>query len=57
MRALYRHSIRHHQVYEHPWKSGDILLWDNRCTMHRAETVQTVGDRLLHRGLVLDSVN
>jgi taurine dioxygenase len=57
MQALYRYSIRHHQVYEHPWKSGDILLWDNRCTMHRAETVQTVGDRLLHRGLVLDSVN
>jgi taurine dioxygenase len=56
MQALYRHSIRHHRVYMHQWQSGDILVWDNRCTMHRAEPVQTVGDRVLHRGLVLDSI-
>ena len=54
VRLLYQHSIRHHRVYTHQWELGDILIWDNRCTMHRAERVQTVGDRLLHRGLVLD---
>ena len=24
-------------LYRHRWKSGDILIWDNRCTMHRVE--------------------
>jgi alpha-ketoglutarate-dependent 2,4-dichlorophenoxyacetate dioxygenase len=23
-------------VYAHPWRPGDLLLWDNRCVMHRA---------------------
>jgi len=56
VKLLYQHSIRHRRVYVHRWQLGDILVWDNRCTMHRAERVQTVGDRLLHRGLVLDTV-
>lgn len=55
MQALYQHSTRNYRIYTHQWQSGDILVWDNRCTMHRAEPVQLVGDRLLHRGLVLDS--
>jgi taurine dioxygenase len=23
-------------TYRHKWREGDILMWDNRCTMHRA---------------------
>jgi len=23
-------------VYRHQWRSGDVLIWDNRCTMHYA---------------------
>jgi alpha-ketoglutarate-dependent 2,4-dichlorophenoxyacetate dioxygenase len=23
-------------VYRHKWKAGDLVIWDNRCTMHRA---------------------
>lgn len=53
LQLLYRHSIRPGRIYSHRWAAGDILLWDNRCTMHRAELIQTVGDRLLHRGLVM----
>ena len=22
-------------IYTHRWKRGDLLIWDNRCTMHR----------------------
>ena len=22
-------------VYRHKWRPGDILVWDNRCTLHR----------------------
>jgi taurine dioxygenase len=53
IRLLYRHSIRHYRLYRHRWQSGDIILWDNRCTMHRADHSEVVGDRVLHRGLVL----
>jgi len=23
-------------VYRHRWQVGDLVIWDNRCTMHRA---------------------
>ena len=23
-------------VYSHKWRDGDLVVWDNRCTMHRA---------------------
>lgn len=27
-------------VYRHKWRVGDLLVWDNRCTMHRATPFQ-----------------
>ncbi|WP_310487552.1 TauD/TfdA family dioxygenase [Chamaesiphon sp. VAR_69_metabat_338] len=55
VRLLYQHSIRHYRLYRHRWQPGDIAVWDNRCTMHRADHSQVIGDRVLHRGLVLDA--
>ena len=26
-------------VYAHQWRDGDLVIWDNRCTMHRAAAV------------------
>jgi alpha-ketoglutarate-dependent 2,4-dichlorophenoxyacetate dioxygenase len=23
-------------IYRHAWRAGDLVIWDNRCTMHRA---------------------
>ena len=38
-------------VYEHNWSVGDLLVWDNRCTVHsRGEIVS--GRRRLHRTTV-----
>ncbi len=51
---LYRHSIRARNIYRHVWQPQDVVIWDNRCTMHRADHSQVEGDRILHRGLVLD---
>ena len=56
IRLLYQHSIRSHRLYRHHWQPGDIVIWDNRCTMHRADHSQVVGDRVLHRGLVAGEV-
>jgi taurine dioxygenase len=57
IRLLYKHSIRPRRIYRHQWQIGDIVIWDNRCTMHRADHSQVVGDRVLHRGLVLGEIN
>ena len=23
-------------IYTHQWRAGDLVIWDNRCTLHRA---------------------
>lgn len=48
---LYEHSIASARRYVHRWRSGDVVLWDNRCTLHRADHSAVVGDRVLHRGM------
>jgi taurine dioxygenase len=53
IRLLYKHSIRHYRLSRHKWQLGDVVVWDNRCTMHRADHSQVIGDRVLHRGIVL----
>ena len=37
-------------TYAHQWRSGDAILWDNRCTMHRATVFpDELGRRLCYR--------
>jgi alpha-ketoglutarate-dependent 2,4-dichlorophenoxyacetate dioxygenase len=37
-------------VYSHHWQDGDAVMWDNRCTLHRATTFdRTKYKRKLHR--------
>jgi taurine dioxygenase len=33
---LNRHATKPEFVYRHQWRRNDILVWDNRCTMHQA---------------------
>ena len=33
---LYAHSIQPDNVHRHHWCDGDVVMWDNRCTMHYA---------------------
>jgi len=35
-RDLIEHATQPKYVYTHQWRVGDTLIWDNRCTMHRA---------------------
>ena len=40
-------------VYSHPWRVHDLVIWDNRCTLHRATTFdKTRYRRKLHRTTV-----
>lgn len=36
LQYLYEHSVRPEFTYRHRWQVGDVLAWDNRCTMHLA---------------------
>jgi taurine dioxygenase len=46
---LYEHSTQPDNIYRHMWEVGDLVMWDNRCTMHYA--VHDYGDqeRVLNR--------
>lgn len=32
---LIEHATRPQFVHRHAWRAGDVVIWDNRCTMHR----------------------
>ena len=36
LRDLTEHATQRELVYSHAWKPGDLVMWDNRATMHRA---------------------
>jgi alpha-ketoglutarate-dependent 2,4-dichlorophenoxyacetate dioxygenase len=35
LRELVEHATVRDFVYRHEWRAGDLVIWDNRCTMHR----------------------
>ena len=35
--------------WEHVWRVGDLVLWDNRCTMHRRDPFDDTARRIMHR--------
>jgi alpha-ketoglutarate-dependent taurine dioxygenase len=48
---LEAHATQERFVYRHAWRKGDVLMWDNRCLLHRGDTNFDVGrhPRVLHR--------
>ena len=46
LKAVFDHSENPEWVYEHVWRPHDLLLWDNRCSMH-ARTDFSAGERRL----------
>jgi taurine dioxygenase len=47
--ALWTHIERPDLRYEHRWRVGDLLLWDNRSTMHRRDPFDNATRRVMHR--------
>ena len=43
---IFEHSENPEWIYEHVWRPGDLILWDNRCSMH-ARTDFPSGERRL----------
>jgi len=48
-------SLPARHVWTQNWQVGDLLMWDNRCTMHRREAFDSGERRLLHRVVVKGS--
>ena len=46
---LIEHATQRRFVHSHTWKQGDVVIWDNRCTMHRARPFDTTKARDLRR--------
>ena len=46
---LMEHATRPRFVHAHKWHEGDLVIWDNRCTMHRARPFDTTKVRDLRR--------
>ncbi len=36
-------------VYTHKWQRHDLIMWDNRCVLHRASAVPAKEKRIMHR--------
>jgi taurine dioxygenase len=47
--ALWAHIERQDLTYAHKWRVGDLLLWDNRSTMHRRDPFDGEARRVMHR--------
>lgn len=49
LNELLRHVTRPEFVWTHKWRPGDLVVWDNRCTMHRREAFNPTERRILKR--------
>jgi taurine dioxygenase len=51
--ALTDHATQPQYQYRHRWRQGDILIWDNRCTMHKANADYPAGSRRVMQRLMV----
>ena len=49
LEELWAHVIQPRFLYEHVWKLGDLVMWDNRSTMHRRDPFDGEARRIMHR--------
>ena len=49
LEELWTHATRDALTWRHRWQVGDLVLWDNRCTMHRRDAFDPTARRVMHR--------
>ena len=52
---LFEHQKKPEFVYEHDWKVGDLMMWDNRCSIHARKDFPRDERRMLRRLTVQDT--
>jgi len=53
--ALWAHATQPKYVWAHEWRVGDLIVWDNRCVMHRRNAFPAHSHRTMHRTQVTGS--
>jgi taurine dioxygenase len=46
---LWAHAAQPQFIFRQQWRPGDVLVWDNRCTLHRRDAFDPSARRLMHR--------
>ena len=46
---IWAYATREELTCYNNWRVGDLVLWDNRCTMHRRDPFDPVARRVMHR--------
>jgi taurine dioxygenase len=52
--ALWAHATQPQFTFRQQWRAGDLLVWDNRCTLHRRDAFDPHARRLMHRTQIKD---
>ncbi len=55
VRDLTEHATQPKYVYSHRWQAGDLVMWDNRATMHRGRRYDALNEvRDMRRTTIMD---
>lgn len=46
---LWEHATQERFSWRQDWQVGDLIIWDNRCVMHRRDSFDPDARRLMHR--------
>ena len=52
---LIEHATQPQFVYRHTWQPGDLVMWDNRCTLHRGRRFDLTARRELRRTTTMEA--
>ena len=53
---IWAHTIQDKFMWSHEWDVGDILVWDNRCTMHHRNAFDDNERRLMYKVQIMGEV-
>ncbi len=51
---LWDHIVKNDHTWAQEWRTGDLVLWDNRCTLHRRGPLDPAQRRRMHRTQIRD---
>lgn len=52
LNELWSYAALPENTYRHRWRVGDVVLWDNRTTMHRRDAFDAASERTMHRSQI-----
>jgi taurine dioxygenase len=54
LHTLFEHAFQPRFIWTHDWQVNDLVVWDNRCTMHRRESFPPNERRIMKRTQVFN---